>query len=157
MTAQHLDLQSFAMDDSRRLRDRIDASNVYPMLKDGANGFLRDFNAEDIRCVNLFSKNIYFWDISEPIRDMLMDHLRSNLSIPIEYSYTITRNPSSVENSAELSLVVSGERTLTILPNDTDLRANLIQILNGSIDIQTNMSFPPLLLDFSSSLLLLEL
>ena len=116
MSEQHLDLQSFTFDDS---------SNAYPTLKDRANGFLRDFNSDDIRCVNLF------WEISESIRDIIMNNFRSNVSIPIEYSYTITRNPSNVENSAEMSLVVSGERTWHILPNDTQLRTNLIQILNG--------------------------
>lgn len=147
MSGQHLDLQSFTLDDSRRFRDRIDSSNAYPTLKDRANGFLRDFNSDDIRCVNLFSKNIFFWEISEPIRDIIMNNLRSNVSIPIEYSYTITRNPSNVENSAEMSLVVSGERTWHILPNDTQLRTNLIQILNGSIDIQTkiNVTIPNLI------------
>ncbi|CAF1290556.1 unnamed protein product, partial [Rotaria sordida] len=141
MTAQDIDLVPFTMADLKRLRDRIESLNVETTNKDGAYGFLRDFNPDDIRCVNLFATSVDLWEISQPIRDIVVNSLRSNVSVPVRFSYTIRRYLTDQDYSGDLATVVTGEHTIDIKANDKDIRHALIDILNGTMDIQTTTNF----------------
>ncbi|CAF4569360.1 unnamed protein product, partial [Rotaria magnacalcarata] len=77
--------------------------------QDSAYGFLRDFNSDDIRCANLFATSVDIWDISQPVRDTVVNNLRSNLTVPVRFSYTIRRNQLDQDNSADAAAVVTGE------------------------------------------------
>jgi hypothetical protein len=109
------------------------------LKQDSANAFLRDFNSEDIQCVNLFATSVDLWQISQPIRDIVVNNLRSNVTVPVRFSYTITRNPPNQDNSGDIAAVVTGEHTVDIVAGDKKIRNALIEILNGSVDSQTNM------------------
>ena len=137
MTAQDIDLRPFTMDDLKQLRDKIDTSGASPSIRDSANAFLRDFNPEDIRCVNLFATSVDLWEISQPIRDIVVNNLRSNFTVPVRFSYTITRNPPNQDNTGDTAAVVSGEKTIPINETDEQTRGALITILNNTADAQT--------------------
>ncbi len=154
MTAQDIDLVPFTNDDSKTLRDRIDSLIIQPTIKvclsiyfhriyslyfkqDSANAFLRDFNPDDIRCVNLFATSVDLWQISQPIRDIVVNNLRSNVTVPVRFSYTITRNPPNQDNSGDIAAVVTGEHTVGITAENTTIRRELIELLNGTVDSQT--------------------
>jgi len=141
MTAQDIDLVPFTNDDSKTLRDRIDSLNIQPTIKDSANAFLRDFNPDDIRCVNLFATSVDLWQISQPIRDIVVNNLRLNVTVPVRFSYTITRNPPTDDNSGDTAAVVTGEHIVNITPNDKHIRDALIELLNGTVDSQTTTNF----------------
>ncbi|CAM4812248.1 unnamed protein product [Rotaria magnacalcarata] len=141
MTAQDIDLVSFSSTDLKILRDKIDTLNAEPTVKDSAYGFLRDFNSDDIRCANLFATSVDIWDISQPVRDTVVNNLRSNLTVPVRFSYTIRRNQLDQDNSADAAAVVAGENTISITANDKNIRNALIQILNGTVDTQTAINF----------------
>jgi hypothetical protein len=88
--------------------------------------------------VNLFATSVNLWQISQPIRDILINNLQSNYSVPVRFSYTITRNPPSSDNSGDIAAVVSGENTISIGSNETEIRQSLIEILSGTIEDQTS-------------------
>ena len=155
MTAQDIDLVPFTNDDSKKLRDTIDLLNIQPTMKvclsvylhrihsvyfkqDSANAFLRDFNPDDIRCVNLFATSVDLWQISQPIRDIVVNNLRSNVTVPVRFSYTITRNPPNQDSSGDIAAVVTGEHTVDITAENQTIRHELIELLNGTVDSQTN-------------------
>ena len=70
---------------------------------------------------------------------MVIDNLISNLTIPVRFSYTITRNPPNQDSSADIAAVVTGEHIIDITQSNDNIRKNLIEILNGTIDIQTTV------------------
>ena len=53
-----------------------------------------------------------------------MNNLRTNLSVPVRFSYTITRNPPSEDDSEDIVAVVTGENIYNIQPEDQDIRMN---------------------------------
>ncbi|CAF1201689.1 unnamed protein product [Rotaria sp. Silwood1] len=141
ITAQDIDLVPFTANDLKVLRDRIDSSNIGTPTKDGAYAFLRDFNRDDIRCVNLFATSVDLWEISQPIRDIVVNNLRSNVTVPVRFSYTISRYLLDQDNSGDLTTVVTGENTVDITANDQNIRNALIQILNGTLESKTAINF----------------
>jgi hypothetical protein len=86
--------------------------------------------------VNLFATSVNLWEISQPIRDIVVDNLRSNISVPVRFSYTITRNPPNQDDSEDIAAVVTGENTVNIQPDDQVTRNALIEILNGTSESQ---------------------
>lgn len=66
-----------------------------------------------------------------------MNNLRSNVIVPVRFSYTITRNPPNQDNSGDVSAVVTGEHTVNITAADVDIRKALIEILNRPADSAT--------------------
>ncbi len=102
--------------------------------QDSASAFLRDFNTDDIQCINLFATSVDLWEISQPIRDIVVNNLRSNVIVPVRFSYTITRNPPNQDSSGDISAVVTGEHTVNIEEKDIDIRNALIKILNGTTE-----------------------
>ncbi|CAF0897645.1 unnamed protein product [Adineta ricciae] len=141
MTAQDIDLKEFKSEDSRLLREKIDALSASPTLKDSANAFLRDFNPDDIRCVNLFATSVDLWKISQPIRDIVVNNLRSDVTVPVRFSYTITRNPPNQDSSGDIAAVVAGEHIVDITASDRTIRDALIEMLNGTVDQQISINF----------------
>lgn len=98
---------------------------------------MRDFNPDDIYCVNLFATSVNLWEISQPIRDIVVDNLQRNITVPVRFSYTITRNPPGEDDSEDIAAVVSGENTVEIKPEDQAIRKSLVEILiNGTKDSQ---------------------
>ncbi|CAF3646268.1 unnamed protein product [Rotaria sordida] len=141
MTAQDTDLRAFTSADYNGLRTAIYLPNREPATEDAAYGFLRDFNPDDIRCVNLFSTSVDIWDTSQPIRDIVVNNLRSNNTVPVRFSYTITRNPPNQDDSEDITAVVTGENTVDITVEDQQTRNALIEILNGTFNSQTSTTF----------------
>ena len=109
-------------------------------FQDSAYAFLRDYNSADIFCVNLFATSVDIWEVSQPIRDIVVNNLLSNNTVPVRFSYTITRNPPNQADSEDIAAVVSGEQTVDILPDDQTTRSALIEILNGTEESPTSMS-----------------
>jgi len=66
-----------------------------------------------------------------------VSNLQTNKTVPVRFSYTITRNPPSEDDSEDVAAVVTGENTYEILPEDFQIRSELIEILNGSFHAQT--------------------
>ncbi|CAF3736399.1 unnamed protein product, partial [Adineta steineri] len=141
MTAQDFDLKEFKSEDSKALREKIESLNISPAIKDSASAFLRDFNSDDIRCVNLFATSVDLWKISQPIRDIVVNNLRSNVTVPVRFSYTITRNPPNQDNSGDIAAVVTGENIVNITADDQVVRNALIEMLNGTVESQTSINF----------------
>jgi hypothetical protein len=86
--------------------------------------------------VNLVATSVDLWKISQPIRDIVVNNLRSDVTVPVRFSYTITRNPLNQDNSNNIAAVVTGENTVDITTNNRTIRNALIQILNGTVDSQ---------------------
>ncbi len=107
------------------------------LKQDSASAFLSDFNPDDIRCVNLFATSVDLWEISQPIRDIVVNNLRSDVIVPVRFSYTITRNPPSDDNSGDTAAVVTGEHIINITPQNITIRNALIEILNGTTESRT--------------------
>jgi len=105
--------------------------------QDSASAFLRDFNTDDIQCINLFATSVDLWEISQPIRDIVVNNLRSNVTVPVRFSYTITRNPPNQDNSGDIAAVVTGEHIINITPQNITIRNALIEILNGTTESRT--------------------
>lgn len=101
--------------------------------KDAANAFLRDFNPNDILCVNFFATSVDLWQISQPIRDIVIGNLNSTNDVPVRFSYTITRNPLNDDNTGDTATVVTGEHTVNITKDEKQTRATLIQLLQGEM------------------------
>lgn len=55
----------------------------------------------------------------------------------VRFSYTITRDPPSEDDSEDIAAVVTGEHTAEIKSEDQDSRNKLIEIINGTSDSQT--------------------
>jgi len=120
--------------------DRSELLQYFLYFKqDSASAFLRDFNPDDIRCVNLFATSVDLWEISQPIRDTVVKNLLTNVIVPVRFSYTITRNPPNQDNSGDIAAVVTGEHTVNILEKDKSIREALINILNGTTESRTAM------------------
>ena len=68
---------------------------------------------------------------------MVVKNLLGNVVVPVRFSYTVTRNPPSDDNSGDIAAVVTGEHTIDITENDKEIREKLIKTLNGSVDAQT--------------------
>ncbi|CAF1085642.1 unnamed protein product [Adineta ricciae] len=142
MTAQDVDLGRFTEADYNSLRASIYSPNIEPAVEDTAYAFLRDFKPDDIYCVNLFATSVNLWEISQPIRDIVVDNLQQNITVPVRFSYTITRNPPGEDDSEDIAAVVSGENTVEIKPEDQDIRKSLVEILiNGTEDSQIRPEF----------------
>ncbi|CAF2470364.1 unnamed protein product [Rotaria sp. Silwood2] len=118
MTAQYTDLVPFTEADYNNLRSSIYSSNIQPTIEDSAYAFLRDFNPNDIHCVNLFATSVNLWEISQPIRDIVINNLRSNLTVPVRFSYTIVRNPPNQDDLENIAAVVTGENNVDITAED---------------------------------------
>ena len=86
--------------------------------------------------MNLFATSVDLWKISQPIRDIVVNNLRSNVTVPVRFSYTITRNPPNQDNSGDIAAVVTGENTVNITADDQTIRMALIKILNGPVEEQ---------------------
>ncbi len=86
--------------------------------------------------MNLVATSVDLWKISQPIRDIVVNNLRSDVTVPVRFSYTITRNPLNQDNSNNIAAVVTGENTVDITTNNRTIRNALIQILNGTVDSQ---------------------
>ncbi|CAF3272709.1 unnamed protein product, partial [Rotaria sp. Silwood2] len=102
----------------------IYSSNLGPRVEDTAYAFLRDFNPDDIRCVNLFSRSVDLWE-----------------TIPVRFSYTITRNPPNRHDSEPITTVVTSENIVEITLDDQQIRTALIEILNETFDSRTTTQF----------------
>ena len=89
--------------------------------------------------MSLFATSVDLWQISQPIRDIVVNNLRTNVSVPVRFSYTITRNPGNDDSSGDVAAVVTGEHTVNIGSNDTKIRNALVDILNGTVESQTSM------------------
>jgi hypothetical protein len=87
--------------------------------------------------VNLFATSVDLWEISQPIRDIVVNNLRSDVIVPVRFSYTITRNPPSDDNSGDTAAVVTGEHIINITPQNITIRNALIEILNGTTESRT--------------------
>ena len=152
MTAQDSDLREFSDGDLRNLRDKIDEpTSIQTSVKvrflvnhlfsfvplfgfqDTAKAFLRDFNPNDVVCVNFFATSVDLWQISQPIRDSVIQSLSSNDSVPVRFSYTITRNPPDDDTSGDTAAVVTGERIVNISGDDLYTRQALIRMLEEDI------------------------
>lgn len=96
--------------------------------------FLRDFNPNDVLCVNFFATSVDLWQISQPIRDNVIGNLNSTNDVPVRFSYTITRNPPNDDNSGDTAIVVTGEHTVNITKNEKQTRETLIQLLKGELN-----------------------
>ncbi|CAF2706658.1 unnamed protein product [Rotaria sp. Silwood2] len=138
MTAQDTDIVSFKSADYNNLRSSIYSSNLGPRVEDTAYAFLRDFNPDDIRCVNLFSRSVDLWETSQSIRDIVVHNLQSNTTVvPVRFSYTITRNPPNRHDSEPITTVVTSENIVEITLDDQQIRTALIEILNETFDSRT--------------------
>ncbi|CAF4296585.1 unnamed protein product [Rotaria socialis] len=138
MTAQDRDITSFTNADYNSFRAALYLPKIAPAIEDTAYAFLRDYNSNDIHCVNLFSTSVDLWEISQPIRDIVINSLKSNSTpVPVRFSYTITRNPPNQDDSEDIAAVVSGEKTTNIAIDDRQTRNALIDILNGTLDTRT--------------------
>lgn len=79
------------------------------------------------------------WEISQPIRDIVINNLLSNETVPVRFSYTIIRNPPSNEDDSEdIAGVVTGENTVNIEADDQDTRNALVDMLNGTLATRTS-------------------
>jgi len=87
--------------------------------------------------VNLFATNADVWQISQPIRDIVVSQLRSNSTVPVRFSYTITRNPPNEDDAEDITAVVTGENTFEITSDFQQIRQELIDVLNETSDSQT--------------------
>lgn len=90
--------------------------------------------------MNLFATSVNLWDISQPIRDIVVNNLRKNETVSVRFSYTITRNPPNQDDSEDIAAVVTGENSVDIGVDDQVIRKALIEILNGTLDSQRNTS-----------------
>ena len=79
------------------------------------------------------------WEISQPIRDIVINNLQTNVTVPVRFSYTIIRNPPNEDDSEDIAAVVTGEQTVNIEADDQDTRTALVEILNGTVDTRTSM------------------
>ncbi len=59
------------------------------------------------------------------------------MTVPVRFSYTITRSPPNVDDSEDIAAVVTGERIVDIEPDDRSTRNALIEVLNGTVDSET--------------------
>ncbi|CAF1290006.1 unnamed protein product [Adineta steineri] len=141
MTAQDIDLSAFTETDYNSLRTSIYSPDIDATIEDTAYAFLRDYNPPDIYCVNLFATSVNMWEISQPIRDIVINNLRDNRSVPVRFSYTITRNPPGEDDSEDIAAVVTGEHTVQITSADQQIRKELIEIINGTVDSQIETKF----------------
>ncbi len=156
MTAQDADLVAFTDPDYNSLRSSINSPNsattievnlflldillftcIFQNKQDSARAFLRDYNPGDIRCVNLFATNADVWQISRPIRDLVVSELRSNATVPVRFSYTIIRNPPNEDDAEDITAVVTGENTFEITSGFQQIRQELIDVLNETSDSET--------------------
>lgn len=103
------------------------------VFQDTAKAFLRDFNPDDVVCVNFFATSVDLWQISQPIRDSVIQSLNSTDDVPVRFSYTITRNPPDDDTSGDTAAVVTGERIVNITGNDNATRQALIRMLQEDI------------------------
>lgn len=156
MTAQGQDLVPFSGADYSSLTSAMSSSKLPTSVEvkrkarkllspirirwfqDAAYGFLRDFNAEDIVCVNLFPTSVDIWQTSEPIRQLVASNLEANRSVSVRFSYTITRNPPNQDDSEDIAAVVTANRTVTIESNEVETRKILREILNGTNSGEVN-------------------
>lgn len=89
--------------------------------------------------MNLFATSVDLWEISQPIRDIVINNLRSDVVVPVRFSYTITRNPPNQDTSGDIAAVVTGENTVDITAANVDTRTRLINILNATYENRTEM------------------
>ncbi len=87
--------------------------------------------------MNLFATSADVWQISQPIRDIVVSQLRSNATVPVRFSYTITRNPPSEDDAEDITAVVTGENTFEITSDFQQIRQELIDVLNETSDSQS--------------------
>ncbi len=87
--------------------------------------------------MNLFATNADVWQISRPIRDLVVSELRSNATVPVRFSYTIIRNPPNEDDAEDITAVVTGENTFEITSGFQQIRQELIDVLNETSDSQT--------------------
>lgn len=79
------------------------------------------------------------WEISQPIRDIVINNLLTNATVPVRFSYTIIRNPPSNEDDSEdIAAVVTGEHIVNIEADDLDTRTALVDVLNGTLATRTS-------------------
>lgn len=100
--------------------------NAY--IKDrSAMTFLSNYNFDDLAAVILGPQSTSLWIISPPDLERLKDDLAKNVTLKVQYKYTVSRGT----NTEKIAGTVSGERSFD-LKDDTPARHELLNMLNST-------------------------
>ncbi|CAF4903524.1 unnamed protein product, partial [Rotaria sp. Silwood1] len=143
MTAQNRHLIPFTLGDYNRLRSAIYSSKIKSTVNDNARAFLRRFHPNDILCANFFATSFNIWELNQPIRDTLVNNLQTNITVPVQFTYTITHNSpdEDTSESQHMPTIIRGQNTVDIELKDKEIRKSLIDILNKTFDAQKPREF----------------
>lgn len=89
--------------------------------------FLSNYEANDLAAVELGPQSTSLWIISPPDLDRLKADLAKNVTLKIQFKYTVSR----LTNTEKIAGTVSGERSFD-LKNDTSARKELLSMLNST-------------------------
>lgn len=100
--------------------------NVYKTNRP-ATTFLSNYEGNDLAAVELGPQSTSLWIISPPDLDRLKNDLANNITLKVQFKYTVSR----ITNTEKIAGTVSGERSFD-LKDDTPARKELLDMLNSS-------------------------
>lgn len=114
-------------------------------LKDrSALTFLSNYEANDVAAVVLGPNSTSLWIISPPDLERLIEDLTNNVTLKVQYKYTISR----ITNTEKISGIVSADRSFE-LKDDTPARQELLNMLtttnSNGVPAQLPFLFPKFL------------
>lgn len=89
--------------------------------------FLSNYESNDLAAVQLGPQSTSLWIISPPDLDRLKTDLANNVTLKVQFKYTVSR----LTNTEKIAGTVSGERSFD-LKSDTPARKELLNMLNSS-------------------------
>lgn len=99
--------------------------------------FLSNYEATDVAAVVLGPNSTSLWIISPPDLKRLKDDLANNITLKVQYKYTISR----VTNTEKISGTISADRSFE-LKSDTPARKELLNMLNQMNSNGTRAQLP---------------
>lgn len=89
--------------------------------------FLSNYEANDLAAVELGPQSTSIWIISPPDLNRLKDDLAKNVTLKVQFKYTVSR----LTNTEKIAGTISGERSFD-LTAETPARKELLGMLNST-------------------------
>ncbi|XP_025831153.1 piezo-type mechanosensitive ion channel component [Agrilus planipennis] len=93
----------------------------------GASNFISNYEAADIAAIQLNPNSATVWGISPPDKEQMLEEVKSELPINIQFEYQISHKTTTKEDSG----VIRENIIISLEPNTTS-RSNLLEMLEGS-------------------------
>lgn len=108
-----------------------------PYLKEkAALTFLDNYEYKDMAAVVLGSQSTSLWTISPPDLQRLKDELASNVTLKVQFKYTVTRE----SNTEKIAGTVTGTSTFDLV-DKTPARKELLNMLNHAASNRAQLPF----------------